>query len=85
VRIQASIDDQPSIRASTSEKGIEGLQSQTLPPGTRQTFTVAFGTPAGHGDFRMQVEPVMSDYEPVWPEQYVSGSKFWSVNSCAHC
>lgn len=66
VRIQASVNDQAVEQVIDIEKGIEGLQSQTLPPGTRQTFTVVFGIPAGHGDFRVQVEPDLFGYQPVF-------------------
>lgn len=66
VRVQASVGDQAVDEVIDTAKGVEGLQSQTLPPGTRQTFTVAFGIPAGHGDFRVQVEPNLFDYQPVF-------------------
>jgi hypothetical protein len=60
VSVQASAGDQAVQEIIDVEKGI-GIQSQTLPPGARQVFTIAFGVPAGHSDFRAQVEPGFFD------------------------
>lgn len=60
VTIQASAGDQAVQEIIDVEKGI-GTQSQTLPPGARQVFTIAFGVPAEHSDFRVQVEPGFLD------------------------
>lgn len=57
VHIQAAAGDQAVELVIDSARGIIGYRTQTLPPGIRQTYTVAFGVPAGHADFRVQVEP----------------------------
>jgi len=65
VNIQASAGDQAVGHVFDFAKGIN-LATQTLPPGTRQTFTVVFGVPAGSADFRVQAQPGMFGYQPVF-------------------
>jgi hypothetical protein len=67
VSIQATAGEQAVKQVFDSAKGLDGTPSQTLPPGQRQTFTVAFGLPsAGPTDFRVQINPSMFGYQPVF-------------------
>jgi hypothetical protein len=67
VSIQATAGEQAVEQVFDSAKGLDGTPSQTLPPGQRQTFTVAFGLPyAGPTDFRVQINPSMFGYQPVF-------------------
>lgn len=65
VSIQASAGDQAVGRVFDATKGVLAV-TQTLPPGTRQVFTVVFGVPVGPADFRVQAQPSMVGYQPVF-------------------
>lgn len=67
VSIQATAGEQAVEQVFDSAKSMHGPPSQTLPPGQRQTFTVAFGLPSGERtDFRVQINPSMFGYQPVF-------------------
>jgi hypothetical protein len=65
VSLQAAAGDQAAEQIFDSAKGV-GMSSQTLPPGKRQTFTVAFGVPSGPTEFRVQATPSWFGYQPVF-------------------
>lgn len=65
VSLQAATGDQAAEQIFDSAKGV-GMPSQTLPPGTRQTFTVAFGVPSVSTEFRVQAIPGWFGYQPVF-------------------
>jgi hypothetical protein len=65
VTIQASAGDQSVGQVFDFAKGIN-MPTQTLPPGTRQTYTVVFGVPAGAAEFRVQANPALFGYQPVF-------------------
>lgn len=65
VNIQAAAGDQAAERVFDTAKGV-GFAGQTLPPGKRQTFTVAFGLPDGSSELRVQANPSWFGYEPVF-------------------
>jgi hypothetical protein len=67
VSVQATAGDQVAEQVFDSAKGIGGSPSQTLSPGQRQTFTVAFGLPSAESaDLRVQVNPSLFGYQPVF-------------------
>ncbi|MCA1677144.1 MAG: hypothetical protein LC799_34850, partial [Actinobacteria bacterium] len=67
VSVQATAGDQVAEQVFDSVKGVSGSPPQTLPPGQRQTFTVAFGLPsADPTDLRVQVNPSLFGYQPVF-------------------
>jgi hypothetical protein len=67
VSVQATAGDQVAQQVFDSAKGIGGSPPQTLPPGQRQTFSVAFGLPsASTTDLRVQVNPSPYGYQPVF-------------------
>ena len=67
VSMQATAGEQAVEQVFDSAKGLDGTPSQTLPPGQRQTFTVAFGLPsAAPTDLRVQINPSMFGYQPVF-------------------
>ena len=47
------------------------MPSQMLPPGKRQTFTVAFSLPPGPTEFRVQAIPGWFGYQPVFFVRHV--------------
>ena len=63
--LQAAAGDQAAAQIFDLAKGV-GMPSQTLPPDKRQTFTVAFGLPAGSTEFRVQASPGWFGYQPVF-------------------
>lgn len=65
VTIQASAGDQAVGQVFDFAKGIN-MPTQTLPPGTRQTYTAVFGVPAGAAEFRVQADPAILGYQPVF-------------------
>lgn len=67
VSVQATAGDQVAEQVFDSSKGIGGSPSQTLPPGQRQTFTVAFRLPsADPADLRVQANRSLFGYQPVF-------------------
>lgn len=65
VNLQAAAGDQAGERVFDAAKSV-GFAGQTLPPGKRQTFTVAFGFPSESTELRVQVNPSWYGHQPVF-------------------